>query len=83
MQEEKDKRERKISLPKYLIIGSIFAYLIGVTLSFLSWKFIQCKYDNSKWNWEIIYGPGITVVSYWIFGSMIFLFIYVRNKNKA
>jgi uncharacterized membrane protein YraQ (UPF0718 family) len=55
---------KKLSIGKILIWGSILAYLVGVILSVAAW-FIHRQIDNDlAWNWEIIYGPLITLAFY-------------------
>jgi ABC-type multidrug transport system permease subunit len=73
---------KNLSIGKILIWGSILAYLVGVIWSITSW-FIHRQIDNDlAWNWEIIYGPLITLAFYWVIGGLVSIFMWTRAKGK-
>ncbi len=74
---------KNLSIRKILIWGSVLAYLVGVILGVASWLFLSQYNKDLEWNWGIIYGPLITVASYWLFGGLIALFMWAREKGKT
>lgn len=73
---------RNWSLKKLLIWASVVAYLSGLIVGIIAWLF-YCQIDNTyDWNWEIVYGPLITVLSYWMLGGMVVLYLWARERGK-
>ena len=65
-----------------LIVITVVAYLIGVSITYLCWLEF-CTPQKMEWNWEIIYGSAITMGCYWLFAGLIYLKLYLReNRNK-
>ena len=64
-----------------LIIGTIVAYLLGVSITYLCWLHFHPP-QKMEWNWEIICGPAIAMGCYWLYAGFIYLLFYSRKNRK-